>query len=80
MSRFKCSVLVVDDEPALLNPGGGFSAADYDFLGCESAEEAKEIFNHREVEIVVSDQQLPGMQGIPFLEWVRRNPRAPSAS
>ncbi|MCE9532910.1 MAG: diguanylate cyclase [Planctomycetes bacterium] len=77
MSRFKCSVLVIDDEPALLNLTRGLLAVDYDFHGAESAEQAQELFNEHEFEIVVSDQQLPGMQGIPFLEWVKeKSPRS----
>jgi len=76
VSRFKCSVLVLDDEPALLNLTRGLLAADYDFHGAECAEQAQEIFNNHDIEIVLSDQQLPGMQGIPFLEWVKeKSPR-----
>jgi diguanylate cyclase len=71
VSRFKCSVLFIDDEPALLNLARGLLVGDYDFHGAESAEEAQEICGKREIEIVVSDQQLPGMQGIPFLEWIK---------
>jgi diguanylate cyclase len=73
VSRFKCSVLVIDDEPALLNLTRSLLAADYDFHAAESAEQGQEIFDKHEIEIVVSDQQLPGMQGIPFLEWVKEN-------
>ena len=76
MSRFKCSVLVLDDEPALLNLTRGLLAADYDFHGAETAEQAQELVSHHEFDIIVSDQQLPGMQGIPFLEWVKeKSPR-----
>lgn len=73
MSRFKCSVLVLDDEPALLNLTRGLLAGDYDFHAAETAEQAQEIFGRHDIEIVVSDQQLPGIQGIPFLEWVKEN-------
>jgi diguanylate cyclase len=60
----------------LLNLTRGLLAADYDFHGAESAEQAQEIFGQQEIEMVVSDQQLPGMQGIPFLEWVKeKSPR-----
>ena len=77
MSRFKCSVLVIDDEPTLLNLARGLLASDYDFHGFENAESALEIIAQREFDIVVTDQQLPGMQGIPFLETVKvRMPRS----
>jgi diguanylate cyclase len=76
VSRFKCSVLVIDDEPALLNLTRGLLGADYDFHGAETAEHGQEIFSSREIEIVLADQQLPGLQGIPFLEWVKaKSPR-----
>jgi diguanylate cyclase (GGDEF)-like protein len=76
VSRFKCSVLVIDDEPALLNLARGLLAADYDFHGAESAEQGQELFSKHDIEIVLSDQQLPGLQGIPFLEWVKeKSPR-----
>ena len=73
MSRFKCSVLVIDDEPALLNLARGLLSHDYAFYGAESVEQAREILAHHEVEILLTDQQLPGMQGIAFLEWVKEN-------
>ena len=76
VSRFKCCVLVIDDEPALLNLARSLLAADYDFHGAESAEQAQEHFSKHDIEIVVADQQLPGLQGIPFLEWVKeKSPR-----
>ena len=73
VSRFKCSVLVIDDEPALLNLTRGLLAGDYDFHGADSAEQGQEILKRHDIEIVVSDQQLPGMQGLPFLEWVKEH-------
>ena len=77
MARFKCSVLFVDDEPPLRGLARGLLVADYDFVEAESAEHAQLVLARREVDIVISDQQLPGLQGIPFLEWVRDHaPRA----
>lgn len=71
--RYKCSVLVVDDEPMLLHMAGGLLAHDYDFHAAGSAEEAQELLGSREIDVVVSDQQLPRLQGIPFLDWVKEN-------
>ena len=39
MGRFKCSVLFVDDEPALTQLAKGLLSADYDLRCAESAEE-----------------------------------------
>ena len=55
----------IDDEPALLNLMRGLLAADYDFHAAESAEQAQEIFDQHEIEIVVSDQQLRACRGSP---------------
>ncbi len=73
MSRFKCSVLVIDDEPALLNLARGLLSHDYAFHRAGSVEQAQEILAEHEVEILLTDQQLPGMQGIAFLEWVKEH-------
>lgn len=77
MGRFKCSVLFVDDEPALAQLARSLLSADYDLRCAASAEEAQLLLARQEVDIVISDQQLPGLQGIPFLEWCREHsPRA----
>lgn len=73
MGRFKCSVLFVDDEPALAQLARGLLSADYDLRCAESAEEAQLLLARNDVDIVISDQQLPGLQGIPFLEWSREH-------
>jgi diguanylate cyclase len=76
-SRMKCTVLLVDDEPVLRAMARSILGGDYHFHVAESAEEAQEICRREAVEIVLCDQQLPGLQGIPFLEWVKNHdPRA----
>jgi diguanylate cyclase (GGDEF)-like protein len=73
VSRFKCSILAVDDEQPLLSLMRGLLASDYDFREAGSAEQGQAILGANEIEIVVADQQLPGMQGIPFLQWVKEH-------
>ena len=73
MGRFKCSVLFVDDEPALTQLAKGLLSADYDLRCADSAEEAQLLLARSDIDIVISDQQLPGLQGIPFLEWAREH-------
>ena len=73
VARFKCSVLFVDDEPALAQLARGLLSADYDLRCAESAEEAQLLLARQDVDVVISDQQLPGLQGIPFLEWCREH-------
>jgi diguanylate cyclase (GGDEF)-like protein len=63
----------VDDEPALAQLARGLLSNDYDLRCAESAEEAQLLMARQDVDIVISDQQLPGLQGIPFLEWCREH-------
>ncbi len=66
------AVLVLDDEPKVLS---GLKRAlrkePYDLLCAASAEEAFEILHQRPVDVVISDQDMPGMTGTVFLSKVR---------
>ncbi len=67
----KCSLLVVDDEPYILMTLSALLANDFDVLTAESAEAAQQAFQTRDINIVLSDQKMPGMSGVRLLEWVR---------
>jgi diguanylate cyclase (GGDEF)-like protein len=73
VSRFKCSVLVLDDEPAVVNLARELLSNDYEFHGAGSVEQAQEILRRTEIEIILADQELRGAHGIAFLEWVKAN-------
>ncbi len=73
VNRQKSTVLLVDDEPVLRNMARSMLGADFIFHAAESAEEAREICLQNKIEVVLCDQQLPGMQGIPCLEWVKNH-------
>jgi diguanylate cyclase (GGDEF)-like protein len=47
------------------------AAADFDVLTANSAEAAQAVLAERRVDLILSDQKLPGKTGIQFLEWVR---------
>lgn len=72
-NAYKCSVLVVDDEPYLLPTVTSLLSSDFDVLTAESAEAAQEVFGRHEVDIILTDQKMPGMSGVQLLEWVRRH-------
>ncbi len=64
----KRTLLLVDDEPnivsalkRLLRPDG------YQILSAYSGEEGLEVLSHNEVDVIVSDQRMPGMLGADFL-------------
>jgi diguanylate cyclase len=73
VARFKCSVLFVDDEPALTALARGLLSNDYELHLASSAEEAQLVLARHDIDMVITDQQLPGLQGIPFLEWSREH-------
>ena len=62
------TVLLVDDEPNVLE---GLSRAlhkeSYEILTANSAEQAAEILDRHAVDLIVSDEEMPGMSGTEFL-------------
>jgi PAS domain S-box-containing protein len=69
------SVLYVDDEAGLLEIGKLFleQAGDFSVVTMESAEEALRSPVIHTCDAIVSDYQMPGMNGIAFLKAVRRD-------
>ena len=65
MSSYRCSILIVDDEPAIRNLLFELLSLDFEALTAPSAEAAREVLAHRSVDIILTDQQLPGQSGVP---------------
>lgn len=72
MSAYKCSLLVVDDEAYILNTLSALLASDFDVLTADSAAAAQRHVLQRAVDIILTDQRMPGTSGVQLLEWVRR--------
>ncbi|MBP3957494.1 diguanylate cyclase [Gemmata sp. G18] len=72
VTRYKCSALAVDDDPAILAILTGQLGGDFDVITACSAEQARAILSKRSVDIVLSDLQLPDETGLSLLDWVRR--------
>lgn len=72
MSKYRCSLLVVDDEPYILSTLSTLLKSDFEVLTADSAAKAMEIFAQREIDLVLSDQKMPRTSGVHFLEWVRK--------
>ncbi|MFO0808679.1 MAG: diguanylate cyclase [Gemmataceae bacterium] len=70
MGGYKCSILVVDDEPAIRNLLSELLSSEFSVLSAASAEAAREILAQRPIDIVLTDQQLPGQSGVQLLEHV----------
>src|SRR5262245_7467213 len=73
MNLTKCSLLLVDDEPNILNSLSLLLAKDFEVIIADSAETAQQFFSGREIDLILADQRLPGMSGVQLLEWVREH-------
>jgi two-component system, probable response regulator PhcQ len=67
------TVLIVDDEPDIRDMlTQALSREPYEVLCADSAEEALDIIAQEPVDVVLSDEKMPGMSGTEFLAIVRR--------
>jgi DNA-binding NtrC family response regulator len=67
------TILCVDDEPGILAAlRRVFRPYGYRVLTATSGEGALEILEHESVGVVISDMNMPGMDGRSFLDLVRR--------
>jgi len=67
-------ILIVDDEPAILSAlRRSLQREGFDVLRAGSAVEALEALAQQpQVDLVLSDQKMPGMSGIEMMETIRR--------
>lgn len=64
----KYKVLIVDDEPANLRMLERLFRADHDVITAASGAEALEMLSRFDAALIISDQRMPGMTGIEFLQ------------
>lgn len=70
-------ILLVDDEDAILESLELTLGGEYRIFTATSGEAALAVLEREEIALVLSDQVMPGMSGVEFLEKViERNPRA----
>lgn len=72
MRPYKCSILVVDDEPIVLTTLEKTLAHEFEVIPAASAEDALALLAHRPVDMVLADQKLPGMTGSNLLAHVKK--------
>jgi two-component system response regulator HupR/HoxA len=71
------AILVVDDEPAILESLELTLGGSYRVLTAHSGEEGLALLEREEVALIIADQVMPVMSGVEFLEKaIERNPRA----
>lgn len=73
MSRYKCSVLLVDDEPSILDTLKLLLNSEYEVLIADGADAAQKQFASREIDIILTDQKMPRVSGVQLLEWVKQH-------
>lgn len=73
MSKTKCSLLVVDDEPYILSTLAALLSSEFEVLTADSGEAARQHFETRDIDLILTDQKMPRMSGVQLLEWVRAN-------
>lgn len=76
-ATIKPRILFVDDEPRILTSMRMLFRAHYELFFAESGAAAIELLKTQPVDVIVSDQRMPGMTGIELLRTARElNPNA----
>ncbi len=70
MSNNKITILYVDDEMNNLISFKAVFRIKYNVLTAISGEEAKKILKNNTVDIIITDQRMPNMTGVEFLESI----------
>jgi response regulator RpfG family c-di-GMP phosphodiesterase len=70
MSTDKISILYVDDEENNLFSFKATFRIKYNVITALSGNEALEILAYKKINIIITDQRMPGMTGVEFLEKV----------
>src|SRR5215217_7021483 len=71
MERRRHTILVVDDEADVVKSVKDLLRLEYNVLTATRAEEAMNILAGNEVDVVMTDQRMPDMTGVQFLQNIR---------
>jgi serine/threonine protein kinase/CheY-like chemotaxis protein len=69
----KHTILVIDDEPDLIQSVQEMLRLDYQVLGATRAVDGLRILEREPVQIVMTDQRMPEMSGVEFLKILRES-------
>lgn len=67
----KSKILYIDDEEASLTGFKSIFRDNYDIFTARSAEEGYNIMHKMPIDLVISDQRMPGISGVDFLQKIR---------
>jgi len=73
MAKSKHCLLVVDDEPDLVQSVQDLLRFDFRVLGATRATEGMKIMEREKVDVVMTDQRMPEMSGVEFLKHLRES-------
>ena len=65
------TILVVDDEPDVVQSVKDLLRLDYNVLGTIHADEAVKLMQENEVDVVMTDQRMPDMTGVELLSKIK---------
>lgn len=65
------SILLVDDEPEILFSLKGLLRREFDLYTAESGDEALKILQERPINVIMTDQRMPGMTGVELMRRAR---------
>jgi len=66
----KVQLLYVDDEPNNLVSFKAAFRRDYEIFTAESGADGREILKNNEISVIITDQRMPFMTGVQFLESI----------
>lgn len=69
----RCSILAVDDEPAILALLHAQLGGEFDVRSAGTAAGARELLQAAGADILLSDLSLPDASGVQLLDWARRD-------
>ena len=70
----KAKILIVEDQPDTLEMlSAVFARRGYQVVGCDSAQQALELFKNEEFDVLISDVGMPTMDGLQLIKILREN-------
>ena len=70
--EIRYTILIVDDEKSIINSVKRMLMDDnYDILTASSGSEGIKMLKNQDVHLIISDQKMPGMDGLDFLVWAK---------
>ena len=70
MNQTQAKILYIDDEVHNLNAFRASFRRDYEIFTAISAEAGRKILEGNEINVIITDQRMPGVTGIEFLESI----------